>query len=101
MDLTDIRRLVIIAMFSDDLLFDRLALKGGNALNLVYRLGSRSSTDVDLSLENDFEDLEDFERRIFRALKDRFGEAGYTVFDERFGKRPPQAKVGEERWGGL
>ena len=31
MDLASIRRLVIVAMFSDDVLFDKLVLKGGNA----------------------------------------------------------------------
>ncbi|MGA8409982.1 MAG: nucleotidyl transferase AbiEii/AbiGii toxin family protein [Candidatus Acidiferrales bacterium] len=100
LDLADIRRLVIIAMFSDDVLFAQLALKGGNALNLIYGLGSRSSVDVDLSLEQDFVDPDDARERIFRALKARFSEVGMRVFDERFSKRPVQAKVGEERWGG-
>jgi len=100
MDLSDIRRLVIIAMFSDDTLYRQLTLKGGNALNLVYGFGSRSSVDVDLSLEKDFGDLEDSKQRIFRALKSRFAEAGYTVFDEKFEKRPQQERAGEENWGG-
>ena len=99
-DLADIRRLVIVAMFSDDALFAQLALKGGNALNLIYRLGSRSSVDVDLSLEGDFVDLDDTRERIFRSLRARFSEVGIRVFDEKFSKRPLQAKVGEERWGG-
>jgi predicted nucleotidyltransferase component of viral defense system len=100
LDLADIRRLVIIAMFSDDVLFAQLALKGGNALNLIYGLGSRSSVDVDLSLEQDFVDLDDARERIFRALKARFSEVGLRVFDEKFSRRPLQSKVGEERWGG-
>jgi predicted nucleotidyltransferase component of viral defense system len=99
-DLADIRRLVIIAMFSDDVLFDQLALKGGNALNLIYGLGSRSSVDVDLSLEKDFVDLDDARERIFRALRDRFSEAGLRVFDEKFSRKPLEVKIGEERWGG-
>lgn len=100
MDLTDIRRLVIIAMFSDDVLFTQLVLKGGNALSLVHNLGARSSRDVDLSLEKDFQDLDDIRMRIFRALRNRFAEVGVSVFDERFEKKPPQPKVGEEKWGG-
>jgi predicted nucleotidyltransferase component of viral defense system len=100
MDLVDIRQLVIIAMFSDDVLFAQLALKGGNALNLVYRLGFRSSVDIDLSLEEDFLDVDDARDRIFRALRARFAEVGLTVFDEKFSKRPPLAKVDEEKWGG-
>ncbi|HKV46636.1 MAG TPA: nucleotidyl transferase AbiEii/AbiGii toxin family protein [Candidatus Acidoferrales bacterium] len=100
MDLATIRRIVIIAMFSDDVLFQQLTLKGGNALNLVYELGSRSSVDVDLSLETDFVNIDDSRDRIFTALKARFAEAGVAVFDEKFSKRPVKQKDGSERWGG-
>ena len=100
MDLTDIRRVVIIAMFSDDTLFAQLALKGGNALNLIYELGSRSSVDVDLSLEKDFVNFDDAKDRIFRALSARFAEVGLRLFDERFSKKPPETTVGAEKWGG-
>lgn len=100
MDLAEIRRIVITAMFSDDVLFQQLTLKGGNALNLVYDLGSRSSVDVDLSLETDFANIDDSRGRIFKALKARFAEAGITVFDEKFSKRPLKQKDGSERWGG-
>src|SRR5512146_1421142 len=58
MDLSDIRRLVIVAMFSDDVLFGRLVLKGGNAISLVYGYGTRGSLDVDFSIDGDFDDLE-------------------------------------------
>ncbi len=101
MDLADIRRLVIIAMFSDDVLIDQLTLKGGNALNLVYRFGSRSSVDIDLSLERDFQNLDDSKERIFRALRNRFAEAGLRVFDEKFRERPAQGDPArDEKWGG-
>ncbi len=42
MDFTEIRRIAITALFSDDMLLDRLVLKGGNALSLVYDLTSPS-----------------------------------------------------------
>jgi hypothetical protein len=101
MDLAGIRCLVIIAMFSDDVLFSQLALKGGNALNLVYRLGSRVSVDVDFSLEQDFPDVDEARDRIFRALKDRFREAGLTVFDEVLLTRPAAPlSTGDEKFGG-
>ena len=38
MDFTEIRRIAITALFSDDMLLDRLVLKGGNALRLVIKL---------------------------------------------------------------
>ena len=43
MDLAAIRRLVIIAMFSDDRLMEKFVLKGGNALSLVYGLAAHSN----------------------------------------------------------
>jgi len=101
MDLSEIRRLVIIAMFSDDELFHQLALKGGNALNLVYKFGGRSSVDIDLSLESDFVDIEDTKERIFRALTNRFGEVKHVVFDAKLEERPVlKQEFANDRWGG-
>jgi predicted nucleotidyltransferase component of viral defense system len=100
-DLSEIRRLVIIAMFSDDALFHQLALKGGNALNLVYKFGSRTSVDIDLSIESDFDDIEDTTERILRALTNRFAEAKYTVFDGKLEPRPAlKEEPADDRWGG-
>ncbi len=42
MDLKDIRRLVIVALFSDDELMEKLVLKGGNALDVIYNIGTLS-----------------------------------------------------------
>jgi len=81
LDFAEIRRLVIIAMFSDDVLYERLVLKGGNAISLVYGIGKRSSLDVDFSIEGEFADLEQISDRIRRALTDRFDQAGFVVFD--------------------
>ena len=97
MDLTEIRRLVVIAMFSDDFLLDRLVLKGGNALELVHGIVSRGSVDVDFSVQEDFGDWEDAQRRIKRALQDRFDSSGYEVFDVSFRTIPQQQKG---PWGG-
>lgn len=99
MDLAAIRRLVIIAMFSDDVLFGRLVLKGGNAISLVYGYGGRGSLDVDFSIDGDFDDLEDAARRIQAALADRFRAAGYVLFDFNFAPRPATGGK-DDRWGG-
>jgi predicted nucleotidyltransferase component of viral defense system len=50
-----IKKLTLIGLFSDDDLMDTLVLKGGNALDIVYRIAARASIDIDLSIENDFE----------------------------------------------
>ena len=99
MDFDDIRRHTIVALFSDDVLLEELVLKGGNAISLIYGFGNRASLDLDFSLENDFEDVADAERRIFKALEQRFDQVGLTVFDTKFGARPRNADKGS-RWGG-
>ena len=100
LDFAEIRRLVIIAMFSDDSLYGQLVLKGGNAISLVYGLGKRSSLDVDFSIEGEFSDQEEIKGRIQRALTDRFDQAGYIIFDYRFELRPSQGGEKNPRWGG-
>lgn len=101
MDFDQVRKLAIVALFSDEELFERLVLKGGNALNLVYRLTSRSSFDLDFSMQGDLTELPDAQNRIFRALRDRFDAAGFVLFDEKFEAKPKT--VGEHQpptWGG-
>jgi predicted nucleotidyltransferase component of viral defense system len=101
MDFTEIRRRTIVALFSDDALFDELVLKGGNAISLIYGFGNRASLDLDFSIENDFKDPKDTARRIFAALDRHFNEAGFTVFDTKFGPRPERERLAAgPRWGG-
>ena len=100
MDFTEIRRIAITALFSDDMLLDRLVLKGGNALSLVYEITSRTSLDLDFSMANDFDDFADARERIFRALRDRFDSRGYVVFDERFAVRPKLHGEDTKPWWG-
>ena len=91
MDLADLRRLIITAIASDDLLVERLVLKGGNALELIHRIGQRASLDLDYSMDGDFDDVEDGKSRLFRALRDRFDAAGHPSLqriDLGLGLRP-------------
>jgi predicted nucleotidyltransferase component of viral defense system len=83
LDLAEIRRTAIAALFSDDVLTDYLVLKGGNALDLVYGITSRASIDLDFAMGRDFDDFEDARRRAFAALRNRFDIAGYSMFDEK------------------
>jgi hypothetical protein len=41
--LEEVRRRILIALFSDDELMDILVLKGGNALALVHKVGLRKA----------------------------------------------------------
>ncbi|MGA3084518.1 MAG: nucleotidyl transferase AbiEii/AbiGii toxin family protein [Thermodesulfobacteriota bacterium] len=56
--LTKIKQLTIIALFSDDFLMERLVLKGGNAIDLIYKISSRASIDLDFSIALDFKEEE-------------------------------------------
>jgi hypothetical protein len=101
LEFQEVRRIAITALFSDDVLFDKIVLKGGNALTLVLGLSDRTSLDLDFSIENDFDDLEDVQRRVSRGLKGRFEAAGYVVFDLKIEPRPTVPREGQSpRWGG-
>jgi predicted nucleotidyltransferase component of viral defense system len=100
LDFSEIRRLVIVAMFSDEQLLGRLVLKGGNALELIHRVLTRGSVDVDLSIADEFRDLDDTRQRIFRALRRAFWGAGYLVFDESFLAVPPDPTEDRADWWG-
>ena len=98
-----IKKLGIIAMFSDDVLMERLVLKGGNALDLIYQISARASVDIDLSMETDFTpaELVDLGKRIETALRDTFRLEGFEVFDVRFENRPPTLTADlADFWGG-
>jgi len=100
-DYREIRRLAITAIFSDDVLFERVVLKGGNALSIALGLSSRTSLDLDFSIESDFEDLDDIRVRVQRALENRFLAAGFVVFDFKFDPKPSVLREGQShRWGG-
>lgn len=85
-----IKKLSIIAMFSDDDLMDILVLKGGNAIDIVYGIASRSSLDLDFSIATEFNraEMSLMKSRFEKALNRVFDEAGYRVFDIKFGERP-------------
>lgn len=91
-----IKKLVIIAMFSDDELMERLVLKGGNALDLIHRVSTRASADVDLSIDGDFpsELRLALRGKIEKALQDTFRPEGFQVFDVKLEERPPEFNGG-------
>lgn len=49
-----LKRLTLVALFSEDELVQALVLKGANALSLAYQLASRASFDLDFSMEGQF-----------------------------------------------
>lgn len=100
--LDQIKRLAVMAMFSDDELFDRLVLKGGNAMDLIHRLSSRASIDLDFSMHHDFPDgVDAFCGRVERALMKTFRQNGYEVFDVKMEEKPDHVSPDMAHfWGG-
>lgn len=90
-------------MFSDDDLMDMLVLKGGNVLDLIYGVAMRSSIDIDLSMETEFDEknLDVIKEKIKKLLEDTFQEAGYIVFDIKFIETPQNVTPDlKDFWGG-
>lgn len=100
MNLEQIRRVIVTALFSDEVLMEQLVLKGGNALSLVHGISQRTSLDLDFSMSTDFADVDDARRRLFSALHDRFDAAGYVVFDEVLEPKPKLDGIDEKPWWG-
>ena len=99
-----IKKLAVISMFTDDELMEKLVLKGGNAMNMIYNIkGNRASKDLDFSINDDFTqgELSILNNKINKILKETFKADGFYVFDINFGLRPKE--MDEERksfWGG-
>jgi hypothetical protein len=91
MNFEDVRRHTITALFSDDVLFEQLVLKGGNAMSLVHGISLRTSLDLDFSMEKDFDGLPDIQTRMERALAGRFAPFKFVPFDVKLlpNRRPP------------
>ncbi|MHC4336649.1 MAG: nucleotidyl transferase AbiEii/AbiGii toxin family protein [Planctomycetota bacterium] len=90
--LEDVKKLAIVAMVSDDELMEELVLKGGNALDIIYKVGARASIDLDYSIEERLEParLQEMKAKMEKSLRRVFGEAGYEVFDIKLLQRPPE-----------
>lgn len=101
-DIDKIKRLAVIGMFSDDDLMNRLVLKGGNLLDLIYKISTRASWDVDFSIDGDFEEsLDVLRQKIEKGLRSSFIDEGFVVFDVFVEDVPP--KITEDLkpfWGG-
>lgn len=100
----EIKKLVVIAMVSDDKLMETLIFKGGSAIDMIYNVSDRASLDIDYSMSESIsdEEIEDYKERISKALDSVFSENGYYVFDIKLEKRPknldPQLA---DFWGGF
>jgi predicted nucleotidyltransferase component of viral defense system len=91
--------IAVTAVAAEDDLFERLVLKGGNALQLVHKLGARASVDLDFSMEDDVTNALSLGEKLRKSLVARFDAAGFEMFDFIFEPRPSEHRP-EVRWGG-
>jgi predicted nucleotidyltransferase component of viral defense system len=99
--LDSVKRIAIVAMFSDDRLMEELVLKGGAALDIAYNASTRASLDVDFSMGDEFEVLADFQARIANCLERTFQEHDLVIFDIHVTERPPGLTDDvRDFWGG-
>lgn len=79
----------------------RLVLKGGNALNLLHKIGGRTSLDVDASLAGDLDDQEVEARAIIDSVGASVTELGLVLFDQKVESKPKSGpRANEPGWGG-
>ena len=85
-----IRKLSIQALSSNDELFEKLVLKGGNVLAMVYGLNNRTSSDLDYSIQGSLsaEEKARYEEIIRKTLEITFRDEGFVVFDYVFKEKP-------------
>jgi predicted nucleotidyltransferase component of viral defense system len=96
-----IKRTAVIAMFSDDRLMEKLVLKGGNVLDLIHRISTRPSADLDFSIDGDFDDLDGAFAMIQRALVTTFASEQLVAFDIQIRAVPPNLTPDRALfWGG-
>jgi predicted nucleotidyltransferase component of viral defense system len=106
MKLQEVKKLVLIALASDDSLVETLVLKGGNALELLEskkRNGiSRASYDLDFSMSDDFDsELDEISCRIRELLEQTFSERDHRIIDYYFSVRPGKIRESvKDFWGG-
>jgi predicted nucleotidyltransferase component of viral defense system len=98
--LNDIRKHIIIALFSDDDLLDQLVLKGGNALEVIHKVEERATIDMDFSIPEDFADVTVASNKIEAALDKEFSRLGLKSFDFSMQKKPSIVQDGQPSWWG-
>jgi len=101
--LRNFRKMVLISLFSNDDLLEIFVVKGGSAIDLVYKIDSRASIDIDVSMENDFNEyeLKDIQRKLHVAIEQTFEENGYTIFDFKLIEKPKNLSADLALfWGG-
>src|SRR5687767_6083462 len=96
-----VKRLAILGIFSDGVLRQQLVLKGGNLLDVVYGVSTRSSQDLDFSMDGEFSHPDEVRHHLLQCLGPVFQEAGFIVFDVQVAEKPDEVSEDiRDFWGG-
>lgn len=99
-----IKKLAIVALVSDDYLMEQLVLKGGNAIDLIYKISGRASMDLDFSMPADFseDELDHIKATIYNLLARAYEQEGLLPFDIKISQKPQKIGCIDEMefWGG-
>ncbi len=104
-EIFEIKKLILKSLFADDDLMDIFVLKGGNALDIAYEMHSRSSMDMDVSMDKDFDDynldVENVKKKLEVAFGKIFNNTKYITFDFNIIVKPRNRDAGSNKtWGG-
>lgn len=85
-----IKHEVLISIYSTEALMNRLILKGGNAINLAFKLYDRQSMDLDFSIENDFDngEIQSISNCLEKEINTRLLKHGLHAFDFKSSQKP-------------
>lgn len=91
----------LTAIYSNDVLNEKLYLKGGQALRLAHNLKSRFSRDADFSTPSNIEDVDSFFNNLKQCLENEFLISDYSLFDFKYIRKPAQRDNNTpDFWGG-
>lgn len=101
MNIEEIKKQCVIALFSNKDLKNQLVLKGGTALSLSEHIYYRLSTDIDFSIPGNIASPEQYFANIEKCLLQRFRKFKLELFDFKKEKKPKiKSPKKPPTWGG-
>ena len=92
---------ILIAIYSHDVLSEKMYLKGGQALRLIHGLKSRLSRDSDFSFSDKIDKEKIFFKYLESAIREEFLKSRLYVIDFKPTRKPKIKKTeAPDFWGG-
>lgn len=100
-EINEVIELVLVSIYSEDILSKNLYLKGGQALRIKEKILNRFSSDADFSTPDKIDNVDLFFETLNSSLSSNFYRNGYYVFDFKSVRRPKILKSESPGfWGG-